>query len=58
MTADKIALKAELYDLFVNLGFDVASLANALCMGRSKLYTKFKQLVGDRKSTRLNSSHD
>ena len=31
---------------FTNPDFDVASLANALCMGRSKLYTKFKQLVG------------
>lgn len=31
---------------FTNPEFDVMVLANHLCMGRSKLYTKFKQLVG------------
>ena len=31
---------------FSNPQFDVMVLANHLCMGRSKLYTKFKQLVG------------
>ena len=28
MTADKIALKAELYDLFVNLGFGAAYICD------------------------------
>ena len=28
MTADKIALKAELYNLFVNLGFGAAYIGN------------------------------
>lgn len=31
---------------FTNPDFDVTALANALCMGRSKLYAKYKQLVG------------
>ena len=31
---------------FSNPEFDVTALANALCMGRSKLYAKFKQLAG------------
>lgn len=31
---------------FTNPDFDVNVLANSLCMGRSKLYSKFKQLVG------------
>ena len=31
---------------FTNQEFDVTALANSLCMGRSKLYTKFKKLVG------------
>lgn len=31
---------------FANPEFDVMVLANHLCMGRSKLYAKFKQLVG------------
>lgn len=31
---------------FDNADFDVVVLANELCMGRSKLYNKFKQIVG------------
>lgn len=31
---------------FENADFDVNVLANELCMGRSKLYNKFKQIVG------------
>lgn len=31
---------------FDNPNFDVTTLASALCMGRSKLYTRFKQIIG------------
>lgn len=31
---------------FDNPGFDVSTLATELCMGRSKLYVKFKDMVG------------
>ena len=33
-------------DNFDNPDFDVTVLANKMCMGRSKLYTKFKQIAG------------
>lgn len=33
-------------DNFENQDFDVTALASELCMGRSKLYTQFKQMTG------------